>query len=404
MSNESNEIKEIKNASPEAALKNNSEKNVDENKTQSENKEQGEALLESSTKKTQIINSIKKLAHKMGNRLKSKKIWIPLLIGHLLMFSSMGYVWYYAKEKRINIELALEQINKNFLEANAAKISSYLDTLHLTTHFDSNLRKKIYHYPDIKEQLPELPESPFFIDQISLYILDMIRGTETKNAVLNNFEINPADIATQLRMKPFVINYKKSMPNEHRYFIESTIKTTKFGTIPIILSMQFIHNYSWQITSVANMDEILSLYDTYYRNQRLELSIDIEHEKQKKHIRIQQFIKNPTCTVDIITLNNHALMLIHGKTSVGSNEHNILSWGVNIEIQTPAGEKVENSFFKTTGLYNASEALNHSWRISLNPSQIDLIVGQENALICKATPVYLNLDNGEFYDFSKKKD
>ncbi len=331
-------------------------------------------------------------------KLRQKRFWIPLVVGHALMFSGMAYFAYEEIRYKRTPEYLLETLHTTLTMNDPVLLSSVFNASIFIKNVDKTIRSNINKYPDLARYIGDLSNEQAFNKSLSSLLLNIVRAKDSEMPFDKKINILPAKLASQIRATPFTIHKRLSDPTTETYVLKSKLKTIKWGTYPLLLTAH-IHNDAWCIKEITNLDEILALYDTEIKKQRLQKEKRILAGKAAIVKSVQQYLPDMTCSATITELSGSKLLLIRADAKANNSGDDIISWAADATISFEDGSLFKEEYLKINRLFPPDQPISHTWNIILTDEEI--ATSLDKKLICSPTPLYVNLPNGEFHQISE---
>ena len=355
------------------------------------------AAVEDSVKKSGIKKIIATISSKFS-KLRQKKFWIPLVLGHAIMFSGMGYFAYEeARYIRTSVHL-LETVNTALKMNDPVLLTSVLNIPVFITNTDSVLRESLEVSPDFSLYIGKIPESQALAEQLASALLDIIKGNDPSMPFNEKLDIIPSKIASQLRSTPFTINEELSAPDLNMYVLETELKTIKWGNYPFMLSAVRQED-KWNITEIINLPEIIEIYDTELARARTQTENRIAAEKAKLVDQVAAYLPTPTCIASIADHSGQKVLIIRVDSPANNAEKDMISWSVDATLTFEDGSLFQEEYLKINGLFPPQEPITNTWNMILSDEDVKKSSGKK--LLCAAEAIYVNLPKGEFYQIAE---
>jgi len=333
------------------------------------------------------------------SKLKQKKFFIPLIVGHIIMFAALGYFVYDEEEEHKNTPRYLtETLNKSLeindpvLFAQIFNVAMFIDNTYNT------MTKSLSEYPDFALYIKALPNAQDFSAALSVMLLDILKTQDTAIVFDEALDLIPDKLASQLRKTPFTLNLKASDPENNIYVIETKLDTIKWGTYPLMLTA-ILQDDIWSITEITNLTEIIQIYDSELKRVRTRQENRTIADKSALLEQISQYLLNPTCVASITELSGQKVLIVRIDTETNVRTQDIVSWGAQTSISFKDGSIFKEEYLKINGLFSPPDPISNTWNLSLTDEDTKKLQGQE--LLCTTQVVFVNLSNGEFFEIVK---
>lgn len=329
--------------------------------------------------------------------LKKKKIWIPLLVFHILLFSGIGTFSYYQSIKSYRPGYILGSLQNSLLNNDPVLFNELIDFSDFSTHFINDFIGLIQGYKYVYAQIGEIPSTKTIEDNISLLLLDIFKGNEYKNDFNNKTRFIPPNISQLLKEANFEISKDDKTKT---YTIATTIFDEHWQSIPIKLELKKT-NEGLKIIKLANLDEILQTYN-YLLSKRHNQEQNFNSLKDRKErYNIVRYLPNSTCTAKLVKNHEKAMLFISYSSDPNFLSQNLVSYAVDITVGNDDGLDILEQSFKNNTIVTPDSGVQTAWQIPLTTEQLEQL-SAANALICEATPSMINAENGDYFDVRKK--
>ena len=352
-----------------------------------------EKLPNEDSKFVQIIKTIfSKLSF-----LKQKKFWIPLVIGHLLMFTGMGYFTIHQVTKVNKANYVISALKKSFENHDPVLFNSIVDINSLSEHFIEDFINIIPTYKHLYVYMGEIPTTETIKDHISLFLLETIRGNEYQNEFYQKTKFFPPDFIEQILNTNYDIVRTKETDT---YKLIATFHDPNWETITVKFELKQTPD-GLKISKILNLDEILQVYN-------FKLTKDYQVLQNNKNIlinrelnNINKYINNPKCAVQLGEIANKKVLFIELTAEPNSATNNVISFASNILITNSEKEELMHNELKSNKLFLPNTPIQTSWNIELNEETFQKLL-ESKELFCSANIIMVNADNGDYYDIRKK--
>lgn len=352
-----------------------------------------EKLPSEDSKFVQIIKSIfRKLSF-----LKQKKFWIPLVIGHLLMFTGMGYFAIHQVTKVNKANYVISALQDSFINHDPELFNSIVDINSLSDHFIEDFVNAIQNYKHLYVYMGEIPATETIKDHISLFLLEAIRGNQYQNDFFLKTQFVPVDFVEQVTNTNYDI-VRTDKPDVYKLI--ATFHDPKWETITIKFELKQTPD-GLKISKILNVDEILQVYN-------FKLTKDYQVLQNNKNIlinrelsNINKYINNPKCAVQLGEIANKKVLFIELTADPNSATSNVISFAANILITNSDDEELIHNELKSNKLFLPNQPIQTSWNIELDEATFQRLL-QSKELFCSANTIMVNAENGDYYDIRKK--
>ncbi len=329
--------------------------------------------------------------------LKKKKIWIPLLVFHILLFSGIGIFSYYQSIKNYRADYILSSLQNSLINNDPVLFNELIDFSDFSTHFINDFIKLIQGYKYVYTQIGEIPSTKTIEDNISLLLLDIFKGNEYKNDFINKTRFIPQNISQLLKEA----NFKISKDDKTKtYTITTTIFDEYWQSIPIRLELQKTDE-GLKIIRLANLDEILQTYN-YLLSKRHNQEQNFNTLKDRKErYNIVRYLPNSKCTAKLTKNREKDMLFISYSADPNFLSENLVSYAVTITVSNDEGLNILEQTFKNNTIVTPDSGVQTAWQIPLTAEQLEQL-SAANAVLCEATPSMINAENGDYFDVRKK--
>ncbi len=357
----------------------------------------------SDTKKQENESNEEQVAVKGGlkaklAKLKQKKFWVPLLVGHLLMFSGMGAFVYMEEEHKKTIEYSVEILNESIMMNDPNLFATVFSSEKFITNTYTNIEQQFGSLKDLHRLVGDLPSQKEFSDGLSKLILNVVRNQTLGTAYDRALDLLPPNLTDQIHTGSFNVNKSLSNPQKNSYIVEHALTTIKWGNFPLQLQFQSSDN-RWKIVKIHNLNAILKIYNDEL--VRLRQKQEKYHATQHENIKasIDSYITNPVCVAGISTIQGKNVLTVRIDAENNTSKENIISWGAYATIYLEDGSVFHKDYYKVNKLFMPGDDLAHTWNAELEGKLENW--NSTTPLRCETEVTYVNLPDGVFYETNK---
>lgn len=329
--------------------------------------------------------------------LKQKKIWIPLIIGHLLMFTGMGYFSIHQATKVNKANYVISSLKESFENNDPVLFNSIVDINSLSEHFVEDFVKAIPNYNHLYVYMGEIPTTESIKDHLSLFLLDTIRGNEYQNEFYKKTKFIPTDIVQQIINTDYDI---VRTDETDKYKLIATFYDPKWETITIKFELKQTPD-GLKISKILNLDEILQVYNAKLAKDHQTLQNNKTILINRELNNINKYINNPKCAVQLGEIASKRVLFIELTADPNSATSDVVSFSTNILIKNSDNEELMQSELKSNKLFLPNTPIQTSWNIELNDEIFQKLLSSQE-LFCSADIIMVNAANGDYYDIRKK--
>lgn len=390
---------EILNAEKTDNPENNSANNLNEEKVEEVEKTKKElrkekrhaALLAFKGK----INNIFQAICKHFARLKQKKYWIPLVVGHAIMFSCMGFYAYKEIQYAKSTDFVVDSIEQAFTAKDLPSLLAILNYSVTRDRFKKGIKKAIENNPDFAKYIGQLADDNTLDSTFEKMLVNIVNGIDEDPLFNKEYHFFPKNLATQIRKDPFVLNQELSKPQNSIYIFEIMLDTVRFGKYPLQIKARYFKD-KWSIVEISNLGNIIALFDKEIKRIRVKKDNFEADEQAFANALILQNLPNLQCSANLTTLSGQDVLIIQVTTDKNTAQNNLISWSVETKVYVD-DNIVHEEYVKANGIFQAGTEFLHSSNIRLSLEQSVSLKG--HVLRCDAQPKVINLPDGVFYTY-----
>lgn len=329
--------------------------------------------------------------------LKKKKFWIPLVIFHICLFIGSGYYAHYHLTKQNSPDYIVSSLQKSFTLHDAYLFDSICDINKISDNFVSDFLSYLPRYKYVTMRMEEIPSTDTIRDHISLFLLDIIKGNIYSSDFNSKTGFIPKDFAKSIAASPLHI---QETQQKDVYLISTAVYDSYWENIPIKLEVTKGQD-GLKITKLANLAEILQLYNdklskVYKQKQNFQAI-----RNQKDFYNITQYLPNSACSAQLGYVNKKNIIFLDFHADTNFQKEDIIAFAVQINITNEDGKSILEKTIKSNRLFIPTKPIETSWQVPINEEQAE-ILKRSKKIICEVTPVMVNADNGDYFDIRKK--
>lgn len=329
--------------------------------------------------------------------LKKKKFWIPLLIFHLCLLAGSGYYAHYHLTKQNSPDYIVSSLQKAFTLHDAYLFDSICDINKISDNFVNDFTSFLPRYKYVAMRMEEVSPTDTIRDHISLFLLDIIKGNIYSSEFNSKTAFIPKDLAKSIIASPLHIQETKQ---KDTYLISTAVYDSYWENIPIKLEVTKGQD-GLKITRLANLSEILQVYNDklsrVYRQKQNFQAI----RNQKDFYNITQYLPNSVCSAQMGYVNKKNIIFLDFHADTNFQKEDIIAFAVQINITNEDGKNILEKTIKSNRLFIPTKPIETSWQVPINDEQAE-ILKKSKKIICEVTPVMVNADNGDYFNIRKK--
>lgn len=330
--------------------------------------------------------------------LRKKKVWISLLVVIFLSIACGGVFWFYQATKVNRSGYVLSVLEKSLEVKDPALFSSIIDLPQFSDNFINDLISLIQNYKYVHMQMGEIPDTETIADNISFLFLDIFKDTEYDNDFNNKTLFVPKHISALLSQANFEINKKEN--EKKSYIISTTLYDDFWDRIPIKLEVRPTSD-GLKIVKLANLDEILQTYNLKLSKRHLQKQKFKSKRDQQELHKMLAFLPNSVCSTSFGKISGKEVLFITYTADPNYQNDHVVSYAVSLKISNTEGMEILEETLKSNTIILPTNGVNASLPVFVNDQQLK-ILKESSPLICKASPVMINTNSGEYFDIRKK--
>ncbi len=367
-------------------------------KEETENSNESDQQVEQSVKqdeKISIFAKIKNVLRKISEILISRKVWVPLLLGSLILFFSFGAYKFYMEQKAQTIEYTLKNFNNAYRENNPDLLIDIFDSTQFMYRAYEEIEVFSKFNMDFRTYIGGLPKQDDFNHVLSQIILNSVLNVQADYEFNKIIDVIPPDLNEQIRINYFKVNMELSDPEENLYVFECDLQTVKWGNYPLQLAVSLI-GQRWMITKIYNLKDILKIYNAELGNIRRKKELYLNEQQSKIQDVIKEYISYPSCQANITKSSGRDLLTIRFEGGSNNSNLGVVAFGAEIFVTIDKNVVVYQDYHQVNRLYLPGSNVQQTWNIPLPKSQADWLVREE--LFCNPVVTYVNLSNGKYHE------
>ncbi len=329
--------------------------------------------------------------------LRNKKVWISLLVVIILMITGIGGFSFYQATKVNRPGYILSCLEDSFQAKDPSLFSSIIDLPEFSDNFINDLISLIQNYKYVHAQMGEIPDTELITDNISLLFLDIFKDNEYDNDFNNKTLFIPKHIGALLAQAQFEIK-KDNDKNSH--IISTTLYDDFWERIPIKLEVKQTKN-SLKIVKLANLEEILQVYNLKLSKRHLQEQKFKSKKTQHDLHNMLAFLPNSVCSTSFGKVSGKDVLFINYVADPNYQNDHIVSFAVSLKISDGEGMDILEETLRSNTIVLPTNGVNMSLPVFVNETQLKALTAH-SPLICKASPVMINTNSGEYFDIRKK--
>lgn len=329
--------------------------------------------------------------------LKKKKFWIPLLLGHLIMFIGTGYFAVHELTKGNKVNYIISALQDSFEEHDPVLFNSIADINSISNNFIYDFVNEIQKYKHLFVYIGEIPETEIIKDHISLFLLETIRGNQYHNEFYDRTKFIPEDFVEQILNTQYDI---VRTDDPEVYKVIATFHDPKWETLQVKLELKKTPD-GFKFMKILNLDEIMSVYNYALEKDYQMLQSNKNLINDRISTNIKKYINNPQCSVQLGEIANKKVLFIELTAEPNNANSNVISFAANVRITNDEDEEILHNDLKSNKLFLPKTPIQTSWNIELDEASFNQLAKNKN-LICKTHAVMVNAENGDYFDIRKK--
>lgn len=329
--------------------------------------------------------------------LKKKIVLIPLLAVFALSILGGGAFWYYQATKINRPGYVLSTLENSLENKDAAQFSSIIDLSQFSDNFINDFINLIHNYHYVNELLKEIPATEIIADNISFLFLDIFKDTKYDNEFNNKTLFIPKHISDLLTQAKYEI---KKQEGTTSYLISTKLSDDFWGYIPIKLEVR-PGNTGLKIVKLANLNEILQIYNIKLSKRHLQ---EQKYKSKKNQYDLNQmsvYLPNSACTARIGQTGAKNILYINYTADPNYQKDHLVAFAVNVKITNTEGIEILEETIKNNTIVLATSGVNMSIPFPLTAEQMQLLK-DNSPLLCEAIPTMINTNSGAYFDTRKK--
>lgn len=329
--------------------------------------------------------------------LRNKKVWISLLVVIVLLLAGGGGFSFYQMTKANRPGYILSTLEKSLGNKDPELFSTIIDLSEFSQNFIDDLIRLIQNYKYVNGQMGQFPDTEIITDNISMLFLNIFKDTEYNNEFNNKTLFVPKNIGSLLSQAKFEITKDKE---SNSYIISTKLYDDFWDYIPLKLEVRKTKS-GLKIVRLANLEEILQTYNLKLSKRHLQQQKFKSKKNQQDLHKMITFLPNSTCFASMGKISGKDVLFINYTADPNYQNDHIVSFAVSLKISDGEGMDILEETLKSNTIVLPTNGVNLSLPVFVNETQLKTLT-THSPLICKASPVMLNTNSGEYFDLRKK--